>query len=87
MSDLLMVMEEIHGAHPRHKKYPLIPGDVLTLDADGTYMKHTGLAIYGFRLTPEQVDALKPVDGQIVMCGWDDLEISPATASSTTGPS
>lgn len=64
---LLKVMERIDGAHPRHTEYPLLPGDVLTRSDDGTYMKHTGICVFGFRLTPAQQDSLAPVDGTVVL--------------------
>jgi hypothetical protein len=66
---LLMVTEEMVGVHPIHMEYPLLPGDVLTLDPDGTYHKHTGLGIVGFTLSPEQVATLKPTEGTVVIGG------------------
>ena len=71
MSGLLKVTTEIRGAHPKHTDYPLLPGDVLTRSADGTYTKQTGLCVFGFRLTDEQAATLKPVEGRIVLeGGW-----------------
>jgi hypothetical protein len=69
-----MVTEKLEGCHSIHTEYPLLPGDVLTRDEDGTYRKHTGVGIWGFELTPDQESTLKPVAGQIVMCGWGDYE-------------
>lgn len=70
MTALLKVAETIRGAHPaKHlRDYPLLPGDVLTKDADGTYTKQApGLGVVGFVLTPEQAAALEEVDGTIVI--------------------
>lgn len=69
MSQLLQVTEELTEVHPIHTKYPLLPGDVLTRDEDGTYTKQTGLGIVGFTLTPEQAATLQPVEGRIVLGG------------------
>jgi hypothetical protein len=69
MNDLLLVTEKMVGVHPIHTDYPLLPGDVLTRDSDGTYVKHTGIGIFGFELTPEQEATLTPTHGQIVMDG------------------
>lgn len=66
---LLRVTEGIEGCHPQHPNYPLLPGDVLTLERDGTYMKHTGLGMFGFVLTAEQAARLEPVEGHIVIGG------------------
>lgn len=58
----LMVTEEIAGAHPHHPNYPLLPEDIVSLEPDGTWMKHApGLAVSGFVLKPEQVQKLKVV--------------------------
>lgn len=69
MSDLLKVTERMVGVHPIHTEYPLLPGDVRTLDPDGTYRKHTGVGIWGFTLSPEQASTLTPIEGTIVMDG------------------
>ena len=72
MSDaqLLRLTVQLDGTHPKHPDYPLLPGDVLTRDCrDDTYVKHTGLGMFGFVLTDEQVATLEPVDGQIVLVG------------------
>jgi hypothetical protein len=69
MNDLLRVTERMVGVHPIHTEYPLLPGDVLTLDKDGTYTKHTGLCVAGFTLSAEQSASLEPVEGTIVMDG------------------
>lgn len=66
---LLRVTKRMVGVHPIHTEYPLLPGDVLTREPDGTYMKHTGIGITGFTLTSEQAARLDPVEGQIVMDG------------------
>jgi hypothetical protein len=69
VTGLLKVTEEMVGVHPIHPEYPLLPGDVLTLDPDGTYTKHTGLCVLGFTLSPEQVATLKPIEGTIAIGG------------------
>lgn len=52
----------IDGAHPRVHGYPLLPDDLLVRAGDGTWTKEApGLAIGGFRLTPEQEATLEPV--------------------------
>lgn len=80
---LLRVPYQINGAHPLHPNYPLLPGDVLTRDPDGTYTKHTGIGMFGFVLSPEDVTALEPVGGQIVMTSWGDPDILASSPSST----
>lgn len=67
MSQLLKVTTTIDGAHPKHTDYPLLPGDVLTKDDDGTYIKHTGICVCGFHLTPAQEATLEPTEGRIVL--------------------
>lgn len=58
----LRVTEEIEGAHPTLKNYPLLPGDLLQKDDDGTFFKEApGIAVGGFVLTPEQEANLEPV--------------------------
>lgn len=58
----LMVTEEIAGAHPMHPDYPLLPEDLITRQADGTWYKFApGMGITGFVLNEEQVQKLKPV--------------------------
>jgi hypothetical protein len=60
-----IVTEEIRDAHPKNIGYPLLPGDLLTPQGErfGVYMKEApGVVVMGFRLTPEQVATLKPVE-------------------------
>lgn len=58
----LMVTEEIVRAHPRFPDYPLLPEDLITRTADGTWRKYApGMAVEGFVLSDEQVRRLKPV--------------------------
>lgn len=60
--DGLRVTKRIDGAHPLHADYPLLPGDLLVRDADGTFTKEApGLAVIGFMLREEDVVALEPV--------------------------
>lgn len=57
------VVEAIKGAHPRHVDYPLLPGDVLYKNEDGTWTKEApGLTILGFILTEEQEQQLQQVE-------------------------
>lgn len=56
------VTTTIEGAHPTIKDYPLLPGDLLTREPGGTWMKEApGLAVGGFELSKEQEAALEPV--------------------------
>jgi len=65
---LLRVTEQIDGAHPLHTNYPLLPGDALTRNPDGTYTKQApGIGVFGFVLTPEQQLTLEPTEGRIVI--------------------
>jgi hypothetical protein len=66
---LLGVTERMVGVHSIHTDYPLLPGDVMRLDSDGTYTKLTGIAIFGFELSADQAATLTPVEGTIVMDG------------------
>lgn len=62
MPDGYEVVETIDNAHPRHVDYPLLPGDLITRDDDGTFGKEApGMCVLGFRLTDEQIARLKPV--------------------------
>jgi len=75
MSRLLQVTRVIERANPVHPDYPLLPGDVLTHDpSDGTYTKHApGLAVCGFVLTAQDLAALVPVEGRVVLGSWADV--------------
>lgn len=67
---MLEVTREMVGTNPIHPDYPLLPGDVLVREDDGTYMKVApGLGIGGFILDPTQVATLKPTTGHIVIGG------------------
>lgn len=57
------VTETMDDVHPSLKeKYPLMPGDLLQKDDDGTYFKEApGIAVGGFVLTAEQEATLEPV--------------------------
>lgn len=64
MNEGYQVTERIEGAHP-YFDYPLLPGDLLTVEEGDTFMKEApGLAVGGFTLTPEQVATLRKVDFQ-----------------------
>lgn len=57
------VTEKIEGAHPRHVTYPLLPGDLLVREADGTWTKEApGLAVMGFGLNEDQEATLRPCE-------------------------
>lgn len=71
------VTETIEGAHPRHTKYPLLPGDLLIEQRDGTFVKWApGLAVGGFTLTDEQRDSLGIYEEQPVGIGGMDYFLS-----------
>jgi hypothetical protein len=56
------VTSTIEGAHPQHEAYPLLPGDLLVRELDGTWMKEApGLAVGGFVLTAEQEAGLQRI--------------------------
>lgn len=56
------VVAEIRGAHPTLPNYPLLPGDLIVRDDDGTWGKEApGLAVNGFILTPAQEAELEAV--------------------------
>lgn len=58
---MLVVQEQIDSAHPLHTDYPLLPGDWLVKQEDGTFYKFApGIGIIGFVLTAEQEAGLKP---------------------------
>lgn len=62
----LVVTTEITGAHPQMDDYPLLPGDLLVAEEDGTYFKECpGMAVGGFRLTPEQAATLRSVEFRV----------------------
>lgn len=57
----LVVTETIEGAHPKHETYPLLPGDLLIEEDDGTFYKFgPGLGVTGFVLTEDQRATLRP---------------------------
>lgn len=61
-NDGYRVTEEIAGAKPSVPRYPLLPGDLLVKEPDGSYFKECpGVAVGGFLLTPEQEATLEPV--------------------------
>lgn len=61
-----IVQETIEGAHPKLTDYPLLQNDLLVKDSDGSYAKECpGLAIVGFRLTPEQEASLMKVTYEV----------------------
>lgn len=69
----LKVTVEIDGAHPKHTKYPLLPGDMLIKREDGRFGKFgPGLGIEGFVLTAEQEATLVPVEDQAFGIGGMD---------------
>jgi hypothetical protein len=46
------VLVERLVAHPLHPQYPLLPGDVIVQDPDGSWTKHApGLAMAGLELS------------------------------------
>lgn len=65
-----LVTEMIEGASAMLPKYPLLPGDPITEEDDGTFTKHApGLGVGGFRLTPEQRATLTRCDDASVAIG------------------
>lgn len=62
MREMYLVQEEIKGAHPMHTTYPLLNGDLLSRDEEGTFTKECpGITVMGFVLTDEQQKTLKQV--------------------------
>ena len=58
----LQVTEQIDDAHPVQVDYPLLPGDLITEEDEGTFVKIApGLAISGFELSDMQRETLHPV--------------------------
>jgi hypothetical protein len=63
MANGLLAVTQIDGVHRQHLDYPILPGDLLLKEDDGTYIKVCpGVAMTGFQLTDEQVATLKPVE-------------------------
>ena len=59
MSGAYEVTETLNGCHDKHPTYPLLQGDILIEQKDGTFFKTApGLGIMGFALTPEQRSTL-----------------------------
>lgn len=82
MEKYALVQETIEGAHPLHVDYPLLEGDLLVKDDDGTYYKHgPGLGISGFVLTPEQEETLGEWEGHTQIVGWGAFAESMANGS------
>lgn len=60
LNSALVVTEVIEGAHPKHSYYPLLPGDMMIQEANGTWHKFgPGLGISGFVLSDKQVATLE----------------------------
>lgn len=57
------VLSTLDGRKANMPTYPLLPGDIVIQDEDGTWTKHApGLAIGGFELTAEDVAELEAAD-------------------------
>jgi hypothetical protein len=58
------VLVERFVAHSLHPQYPLLPGDVIIQDPDGTWTKHApGLAMAGLELSEVWIaTATRPTD-------------------------
>lgn len=70
VSNGYVVTETIEEAHQQHPTYPLLSGDLLVKEVDGTYTKICpGLGVSGFILRPEIEATLRPV--QYVSSGLD----------------
>jgi hypothetical protein len=55
------VTETLRGCHSKHTNYPLLEGDMLIEQEDGSFYKTApGLGITGFVLTAEQRATLVP---------------------------
>lgn len=64
------VTEEIKGAHPINTSYPLLPGDFLVEQEDGTFYKVApGIGMVGFVLTEEQKSRLGRYEDEHVGIG------------------
>lgn len=71
--DALVVTEEFQHCHPMHTHYPLLPGDLLVPQEDGTFYKHgPGLGIVGFILSQEQQASLQPCKDTVFGIGGMD---------------
>lgn len=56
------VTKRIAGANPLHPDYPLLPGDLLSPNGDGTFFKEApGLGVDGFVLSDLDRASLAPV--------------------------
>lgn len=54
------VVKTLERKSTQHPDYPLLPGDIVTRESDGRWMKHApGLGIGGFLLTEEDVATLE----------------------------
>jgi hypothetical protein len=52
----LTVKRVLRGVNERHPNYPLIPGDIIHKDGDGTYWKSSpGLMVGGFTIEEEDI--------------------------------
>jgi hypothetical protein len=70
------VTTTIEHAHPKLDAYPLLPGDLIVREPDGTWMKEApGLAVGGFVLSEAQEAALEPVE--FVCAGLNYAVVSP----------
>lgn len=60
-----VVTSEINAARA-DMDYPLLPGDLLVLEDDGSYWKECpGMSVGGLRLTDEQAATLRPVEYKV----------------------
>lgn len=74
--DVFEVQEKTISPHVLHPTYPLLPGDILVEQEDGTFTKTApGLGLGGFVLTDEQRAALKPLEShpRIEIVSWDEF--------------
>ena len=64
MATQFRVTREMRGCSgSTHDDYPLLPGDILTQERDGRWMKHApGIAIGGFLLSVEDIESQEEAD-------------------------
>ena len=77
------VTERLVAKNPFHPYYPLLPGDLLSRNPDGTWTKECpGLTISGFHLTDNEIATL--VEGTFFVAGLTYIKVNDGEAVQTT---